>query len=96
MDERVSARRRDKMDERHEEAAASVYHVVSDADHGWKVKLEGADVSSPGYPMKREAVARAEDLAKMSENGRVIVHGINGEIETTYAPFAAEMMRRTG
>jgi hypothetical protein len=59
----------------------SVYHVVPDDRNGWKVKLEGADVGSQGYRDKLEAVARARQLARLSDAGRVVIHRADGTVE---------------
>jgi hypothetical protein len=61
-------------------AERSVYHVVPDATHGWKIRAEDTYVGTQGYPTQEEAIARAKEVAQADGNGQVIVHDNNGVV----------------
>jgi hypothetical protein len=68
----------------------SVYHVVPDEAHGWKVRLEGSDVGSQAFDSQAEAIDKARQLAQMAKGGRVVVHRQDGAIDE------AQSYRQTG
>ena len=61
-----------------------VYHVTPDSREGWQVKLEGAQEASSLHGTKKEALARARELAKSLPLAQVIVHKQDGTIQTEY------------
>jgi poly(hydroxyalkanoate) granule-associated protein len=60
-----------------------VYHVVT-ADEGWKVELEGSTKPLATYPTKDEALDGARDVAQANEPSQVVVHRMDGTIQTNY------------
>jgi len=73
-----------------------VYHVVCSklkvkkdgmATHKnvWKVKLAGKSTVANGvFSKKSDAIARAKELGKKAKLGQVVVHGVDGKIQTEY------------
>lgn len=60
-----------------------VYHVVPFED-GWKVEAENAARATSLHSTKDEALAAARDLAKNQEPSQVVVHRMDGTIQTSY------------
>jgi hypothetical protein len=78
-----------KSQKKKEKSKRKVYHVVP--CHGsmkkkiWKVKLEGRSTAANGiFPSKKRALSRARELAKKAKLGQVIVHKLDGTIQTEY------------
>jgi len=71
-------------------AERSVYHVVPDATHGWKIRAEDTYVGTQGYPTQEEAIERAKEVAQADGSGHVIVHDINGGIVDDITVGAAQ------
>lgn len=65
-------------------AARKKYHVASNPDGGWDVKKEGGKKSSGHFDTKDEAVARGKTLAKAGDNGQIIIHKKDGQIQTEH------------
>lgn len=65
-------------------AARTVYHVTS-AEEGWKVIVEGTKEPIAVANTKDEAVTTARDMAKAVEPSQVVVHKMDGTIQTSYA-----------
>jgi hypothetical protein len=67
-----------------------VYHVVPDTVHHgkkrlWKVKLAGRSTVANGvFKGKRDAIERAKELGKKAKLGQVVVHKLDGTIQTEY------------
>ena len=59
------------------------YHVVFGRG-GWKVAAEDVSREPSRHPTKEDAVAEAKQLARAADLGQVIVHGVDGSIETEY------------
>jgi hypothetical protein len=76
-------------------AERSVYHVVPDANHGWKIRAEDTYVGTQGYPTQEEAIARAKEMAQVAGIGHVIVHDINGAVVDDIA-LGEGPLRRAG
>ena len=74
--------------------ARKVYHVVcakvkkgsgNTPKHVWKVKLAGKSTVANGvFAKKNDAIARAKELGKKAKLGQVVIHGIDGKIQTEY------------
>jgi poly(hydroxyalkanoate) granule-associated protein len=60
-----------------------VYHVVT-ADEGWKVELEGTTKPLSTYATKDEALEGAREVAQAHEPSQVVVHRMDGTIQTNY------------
>ena len=65
------------------------YHVVpgkdADKQRVWKVKLAGRSTISNGiFKSKSEALGRAKELGKKAALGQVVVHKLDGTIQTEY------------
>lgn len=61
-----------------------VYHVATQGD-GWKVELEGATRAASKHPTKDEALGAARELAKANLPSGVVVHKMDGTIQTQYS-----------
>lgn len=61
-----------------------VFHVTHHAGRGWLVKAEDALRAADRLENKSEAVARARELAKRHRRAQVIVHKMDGTIQTEY------------
>ncbi len=59
------------------------YHVTP-TDEGWKVKAEASSRASSTHKTKAEAITRAKELAKAQRLGQVIIHKMDGTIQTEY------------
>lgn len=64
--------------------ARTVYHVTP-AEEGWKVVAEGTESPVAVTNTKDEAVTTARDMAKAVEPSQVVVHKMDGTIQTSYA-----------
>ncbi|MDO8886077.1 MAG: DUF2188 domain-containing protein [Candidatus Oleimmundimicrobium sp.] len=60
-----------------------VYHIIPDGAE-WKVKSEDASRAANIFDKKADAIDRAKKLAKSNPLGQVIIHGMNGKIQTEY------------
>jgi hypothetical protein len=66
------------------------YHVVPHTIHHgkkrlWKVKLAGRSTVANGvFNKKTDAVTRAKELGKKAKLGQVIIHKLDGTIQTEY------------
>jgi len=65
------------------QAERKAYHVVFGRG-GWKVSAEDVSREPTRHPTKEAAVAEATQLARAADVGQVIVHGLDGSIETEY------------
>lgn len=66
-------------------AKRKVYHVTHDKDDSmWKVKAQGGERASSVHATKDEAVDAGRTLAKNNMPSQLIVHLMNGQIETEY------------
>jgi poly(hydroxyalkanoate) granule-associated protein len=65
-------------------SARTVYHVTT-AEEGWKVLAEGTKEPIAVANTKDEAVTTARDMAKAVEPSQVVVHKMDGTIQTSYA-----------
>lgn len=65
-------------------AGERVLHVTVHED-GWKVAAEGAETPLSTHPRKSDAVAEARGLGKRRAPARVVVHRMDGTIQTHYA-----------
>lgn len=61
------------------------YHVTSNGDDGWKVKMTGNQRASSTHDTKAQAVERARELAKGQDLGQVVVHRDDGTIQTEWS-----------
>ena len=61
----------------------NVYHVVP-ADERWGVRLEGAPTLAFETDDRDAAVERASGYVRQLGEGRVVVHGESGQIETVH------------
>ena len=59
------------------------YHV-SPHDEGWKLGLEGADAPVSVHSTKDEAMTAARQVAKKNEPSNVVVHKMDGTIQTQF------------
>lgn len=66
------------------ESERKVYHVTSH-DEGWKVQAEGAERAVRVTETKAEAVDTARELAKNQEPSRVVIHRLDGTIQTHHS-----------
>jgi poly(hydroxyalkanoate) granule-associated protein len=64
-------------------ATRKVYHVVT-ADEGWKIELEGTTKPLATYPTKDGALEGAREVAQANEPSQVVVHRMDGTIQTNY------------
>lgn len=71
------------------DAERKVYHVTTH-DEGWQVKAEGAERATSVHATKNEAVAASRELATAQEPSAVIIHRVDGTIQTrnTYGETA--------
>lgn len=60
-----------------------VYHVVT-AEEGWKVELEGTEKALSSHGTKDEAVDAARKLGQANEPSMVVVHKMDGTIQSNY------------
>lgn len=60
-----------------------VYHLTP-ADNGWAVKLENVDAPLSTHGTKDEALAAARELAQKDEPSQLVVHRLDGTIQTAY------------
>ena len=58
-------------------------HVVPHSN-GWALKTEGNTRASSTHRTKAEAVQRAREAGRSSENSQVLIHGQNGQIQTEH------------
>jgi|GEM_PF-1164631 len=65
-------------------ANRKTYHVTSDGEGGWRVKAESASRASSTHENKADAVENAKDLAKAQPLGRIVIHGMDGKIQTEH------------
>lgn len=61
-----------------------VYHVSAHED-GWKVQAEGAERASRVTTTKAEAVDAARELGQSQEPSRVVIHRLDGTIQTHHS-----------
>lgn len=64
--------------------ARKVYHVTHVSAKGWQVKAEDAKRPSSTHETKAEAIARAKDLARARPLSQVIIHKLDGTIQTEH------------
>ena len=62
---------------------SNVYHVVP-SDEQWGVRLEGSPSLSFEADTREAAVEHASGYVRELGEGRVVVHGDGGQIETVY------------
>ena len=60
-----------------------VYHVTPH-DEGWKVVMEGAETPVSTHTTKDEAMTAAREVAKKTEPSQVVVHKMDGTIQTQF------------
>lgn len=65
-------------------SSRKVYHVVPNADKGWRVQYEGAQRASSAHATKAEAVKAARQYAGNARPSQVIIHTKDGTIQTEY------------
>lgn len=70
-------------------AQPTVYHVAPHED-GWKVEAEGTGRAASVHGTKDDALAAARDLAKAGEPSQVVVHRMDGTIQTRTSYGEAE------
>jgi hypothetical protein len=68
------------------------YHVVFGRG-GWKVSAEDVSREPSRHETKEAAVAEATQLARAADLGQVIVHGVDGSIESEHT-FGENVPRR--
>lgn len=61
-----------------------VYHVATHGE-GWKIELEGASRATSTHDTKDEALTAARKLAKGNLPSGVVVHKMDGTIQTRYS-----------
>lgn len=66
-----------------EELPRKVYHVSSH-DDGWKIQAEGSTAPVKAVGTKNEALSAARDIARDNEPSQVVVHRLDGTIQTHY------------
>ena len=59
------------------------YHVVFGRGE-WKVSAEDVSREPTRHATKEDAVAEATQLARAADVGQVIVHAVDGTVETEY------------
>lgn len=64
-------------------APTKVFHVAPH-EGGWKVEAEGAAEPASAHATKDEAMSAARDTAKKAEPARVVVHKLDGTIQTQF------------
>lgn len=64
-------------------AAARVFHVAPH-EEGWKVEAEGAKEPASVHPTKEEALSAAREIAHKAEPSQVVVHKMDGTIQTRF------------
>ncbi len=64
-------------------APAKVFHVAPH-DEGWKVEAEGEKEPASVHATKDEAVSAARAVAHKAEPSRVVVHRMDGTIQTRF------------
>lgn len=89
LTEKVDAVGRDvaapaKSEAKAETVETRVYYVAPHGE-GWKVAVEGSDQITSLHNTKSEAVASARDLAKDHEPSAVVIHRMDGTIQTRYS-----------
>jgi hypothetical protein len=57
-----------------------VYHVLK-TNEGWTVQLEGSDKTVARGNEKKEAIAKAKDLVKQSEESQLVIHKSDGSVK---------------
>lgn len=63
--------------------AAEVFHLRS-SEGGWELRAEGAGEAESTHGTKKQALAAARELlASRGEGCRVVVHKMDGEVQTT-------------
>lgn len=72
-----------KVDAAADAPARTVYHLTP-AENGWAVKLEGVDRPVSTRGTKDEALAAARELAQKHEPSQLVVHRLDGTIQTAY------------
>jgi hypothetical protein len=67
-----------------------VYHVLW-TEEQWKVEAEGATRATSLHNTKDEALAAARELAQAQTPSQIVVHRMDGSVQTqyTYEPAAA-------
>ena len=65
-------------------SSRKVYHVVPNQDKGWRVEFEGAQRASSAHDTKAEAIKAARQYATNAQPSQVIIHGMDGVIQTEY------------
>ena len=60
-------------------------HVIPH-DRGWAVRREGAARASSVHREKQDAVRRAKQIARERAGGQVMIHGINGRVQSVEPP----------
>lgn len=63
--------------------AKTVFHVAPH-EEGWKVEAEGAKSPASVHTTKDEALTSARELAKKAEPSQVVVHRMDGTIQTQF------------
>jgi hypothetical protein len=61
-----------------------IYHVTKCKGGGWDVKEAGTHRCTEHSATKQEAIVRGRKLAQKSGLGQLIVHKLNGRIQTEY------------
>lgn len=65
--------------------ARNVYHVTyRSSDTKWQVKKTGNDHASSVHDLKEEAIAAGRTLAKANQPSQLVIHKMDGTIETEY------------
>jgi poly(hydroxyalkanoate) granule-associated protein len=61
----------------------TIFHVAPHED-GWKVAAEGAKTPASVHTTKEEALTAAREIAKNAEPSQVVVHRMDGTIQTQF------------
>lgn len=77
------SRKVDKIAGRPVAAPKTVFHVAPHED-GWKVEAEGAKAPTSLHATKEEALTAARETAKKAEPSQVVVHRMDGTIQTQF------------
>ena len=58
-----------------------VYHVIPHRKAGWDIQLEGQEEPVDHAESKDQAIDKGKTLAKLAEEGDLVIHNRAGEIE---------------
>lgn len=67
-------------------APVKVFHLAPNSGaEGWKVEAEGAEAPVGVFATKDEALSAAREIARKAEPSRVVVHRLDGTIQSRFA-----------